>query len=130
MKEQVIKGINKWISLKVDELAMDNVLLTITSGAVKNGLKSMISNVDMSKVIPFITKDGILDAHIITDEIIKSISALSPKEVKIKGVAFTVGNGVVRFKLDNWIGELLGIDAISVTANDIDELAKLINDEV
>ena len=130
MKEQVINGINKWISLRVDELAMDNVLLTLTSGAVKNGFYNMVSNVDMSKVLPFITKDGILDAHIITDEIIKSISALSPKEVKIKGVAFTVGNGVVRFKLDNWIGELLGIDSISITANDIDELAKLINDEV
>lgn len=130
MKEQVINGINKWISLRVDELAMDNVLLTLTSGAVKNGLYNMVSNLDVSKILPFITKNGILDAHIITDEIIKSISVLSPKEVKIKGVAFTVGNGVVRFKLDNWIGELLGIDAISVTANDIDELAKLINDEI
>lgn len=130
MKEQVINGINKWISLKVDELAMDNVMMTIASGAIKNGLKSMISNVDMSKVIPFITRDGILDAHIITDEISKSISALSPREVKVKGVSFMVGNGAIRFKLDGWLGDLMGIDAISINSTDLDELAKLINNEI
>ena len=130
MKEQVINGINKWISLKVDELAMDNIMLTFTSGAVKNGFYNMVSNLDVSKILPFITKNGILDAHIITDEIIKSISALSPKEVKIKEVTLTVGNGIVKFNLNNWIGELLGIDAISINSTDLDELAKLINNEI
>ena len=80
--------------------------------------------------LPFITRDGILDAHIITDEISKSISALSPREVKVKGVSFMVGNGAIRFKLDGWLGNLMGINAISINSTDLDELAKLINNEI
>lgn len=132
MKQQVINGLNKWVSSRIDELAVDNVLLSIASGAMKVGVKNMISNIDMSMVLPFITKDGIIDAHIVTDEITKSINAITPKEVRIKGIPLIVGNGMIKFQLPekNWIGDFLGVSSISLTANDLDELANMINNEI
>ena len=130
MKEQVIKGINNWVSFKIDEIAEDNILLTLTSGVLKNGAKNIVSSWDMGMILPFITKGGVVDAHFATDEIVKSLNAITPKEVKIKGIPMTIGGGYIKINLPDSLGDLIGVNVLSFKETDINDLANRINNEI
>lgn len=133
MKEQIMAGISKWIDKKVDELAADSLYLTLGSNTIKRVLHNLADDYlpeDMLK--PLLSNHGVVDANVLADEINATLRNMEQKTISIGGgFAVALGDGVVSIKLPDTpfvSGLMNGIKSINFREEDINELARYINE--
>ena len=133
MREQIMKGITKWIDLKVDELAVDNIWLALGSNTIKRVLVNLIDdNLPMDIIKPMLSNHGVLDAQLLADEINQALKAMPQTKLPITdGMYAVVGEGNISIYLpSNGLVDtfMKGVSVIHFRESDINELAQLINE--
>ena len=131
-RQQILSGITQWVSTKVDELASDNILLTLGSRTIKRVIVDMIdNNLSMDLIGPLMSNHGVVDAELMANEIIPALRVMPKTKIPIYGSMYaTVGEGVISVYLpdNNTINTLMkGITALHFKEEDITELAQYIN---
>jgi hypothetical protein len=132
-REQVYKGVSKWISTKVDELVGDNIWLALASNTIKRTTSELIEGVlPMDMLIPILSNRGVIDAQIVADELIEALNNVPDYTQEFKGgIAVHLTKGVIKVELPSSgiISSLLkGNNVFKFTEDDIRELAKFINE--
>ena len=134
MREQVMNGISRWIDLKVDELAVDNIWLALGSNTIKRVLVNLIDdNLPMDMIKPLLSNRGVLDAQLLANEINTALKAMPQTKLPISGDMYAVvgeGNISIYLPSNGLIDTLMkGVSVIHFRESDINELAKLINEQ-
>lgn len=133
IREQVLTGLSKWISGKVDELAVDNIWLAIGNKTIIRVLNNMAEDyISLGLINSLLVNQGVLDADILANEIISSLDGMTEQEMDIGcGISLTLGNGVIAIHLPDsgFIGSIMqGVSTINLRSEDIKELARYINE--
>ena len=130
-REQIFKGINKWISAKVDELVGDNVWLALASKTIKRTASELIEGLlPMDMLIPILSNRGVIDAEVVADELIEALNNVPDYTQEFGVVAVHLSRGVVKVELpsNGVVSSLLkGNNVLKFTEDDIKELARYIN---
>lgn len=131
-REQIFKGINKWISAKVDELVGDNVWLALASKTIKRTASELIEGIlPMDMLIPILSNRGVIDAEVVADELIEALNNIPDYTQDFGAVAVHLSRGVVKVELpsNGVVSSLLnGNNVLKFTEDDIKELARYINE--
>lgn len=131
-REQVYKGVNKWISAKVDELVGDNIWLALASNTIKRTASELIeSMLPMEVLIPMLSNRGVIDAEIVANELIEALNNVPDYTQDFGAVAVHLSKGVVKVELPSTglVSSLLkGNNVLKFTEDDIKELAQCINE--
>lgn len=131
-REQVYKGVNKWISAKVDELVGDNIWLALASNTIKRTASELIEGVlPMDMLIPILSNRGVIDAEIVANELIEALNNVPDYTQDFGTVAVHLSKGVVKVELPSIgiVSSLLkGNNVLKFTEDDIRELARYINE--
>lgn len=131
-REQIFKGINKWISAKVDELVGDNVWLALASKTIKRTASELIEGLlPMDMLIPILSNRGVIDAEVVADELIEALNNIPEYTQDFGAVAVHLSRGVVKVELpsNGVVSSLLkGNNVLKFTEDDIKELARYINE--
>lgn len=131
-REQIFKGINKWISAKVDELVGDNIWLALASKTIKRTASELIEGLlPMDMLIPILSNRGVIDAEVVADELIEALNNVPDYTQDFGAVAVHLSRGVVKVELpsNGIVSSLLkGNNVLKFTEDDIKELARYINE--
>ena len=131
-REQIFKGINKWIGVKVDELVGDNVWLALASKTIKRTASELIEGIlPMDMLIPILSNRGVIDAEVVADELIEALNNVPDYTQDFGAVAVHLSRGVVKIELpsNGVVSSLLkGNNVLKFTEDDIKELARYINE--
>lgn len=131
-REQIFKGINKWISAKVDELVGDNIWLALASKTIKRTASELIEGLlPMDMLIPILSNRGVIDAEVVADELIEALNNVPDYTQDFGAVAVHLSRGVVKVELpsNGVVSSLLkGNNVLKFTEDDIKELARYINE--
>ena len=131
-REQVYKGLNKWIGSKVDELVGDNIWLALASNTIKRTASELIEGVlPMEMLIPMLSNRGVIDAEIVANELIEALNNVPDYTQDFGTVAVHLSKGVVKVELPSIgiVSSLLkGNNVLKFTEDDIRELARYINE--
>lgn len=131
-REQVYKGLKKWIGSKVDELIGDNIWLALASNTIKRTASELIESVlPMDMLIPILSNRGVIDAEIVANELIEALNNVPDYTQDFGTVAVHLSKGVVKVELPSTgiVSSLLkGNNVLKFTEDDIRELAQYINE--
>lgn len=132
-REQVLKGMEKWIGAKVDELIGDNVWLALMSKTIKRTAFELIDGLlPMDMLIPVLSNHGVIDADIVADELIEALDNVPDFTQEFKGgIAVHLSKGVIKIELpsNGLLTSLLnGDNVFNFREGDIKELAQYINE--
>lgn len=133
MKERIMRGISQWVSLKIDELAKDNIWLALGNNTLTRVIVNIIDdNMPMNIIQPLLSNRGVLDAQLLADEINSALKSMPKTKLPItEGIYAVIGEGTISVYLpsNNLINTLMnGISVIHFNESDINELAQLINE--
>lgn len=131
-REQIYKGINKWIGVKVDELVGDNIWLALLSQTAKRTASELIEGLlPMDILIPMLSNRGIINAEVVADELITALNNIPDYTQDFGAVAVHLSRGVIKIELPSSgiVSSLLkGNNVLKFGEDDIRELAKFINE--
>lgn len=131
-REQILKGISKWIDSKVDELAGNNILMALAANPIKRVGKEWLRTVipiDMLELL--LSNHGVIDAQILANEVIEAINNAPIVEKEFNGIMLRLKDRVISVELpSNSIvkGLLNGDNVLNFRESDIRELAQFINE--
>lgn len=131
-REQILKGISKWIDSKVDELAGNNILMALAANPIKRVAKEWLNTVipiDMLELL--LSNHGVIDAQILANEVIEAINNAPIVEKEFNGIMLRLKDRVISVELpSNSIvkGLLNGDNVLNFRESDIRELAQFINE--
>lgn len=131
-REQILKGISKWIDSKVDELAGNNILMALAANPIKRVGKEWLNTVipiDMLELL--LSNHGVIDAQILANEVIEAINNAPIVEKEFNGIMLRLKDRVISVELpSNSIvkGLLNGNNVLNFRESDIRELAQFINE--
>lgn len=133
MREQIMKGISRWIDLKVNELAVDNIWLALGGNTIKRVLINIIDdNLPMEIIKPLLSNHGALDAKLLANELNTALRNMPQTKLPItESIHAVIGEGNISIYLpsNGFVDTLMkGISVIHFRESDINELAQLINE--
>lgn len=132
-REQIYKGITKWISSKVDELIGDNIWMALASNTIKRTASELIEGVlPMEMLIPIFSNRGVIDADVVAAELIEALNNVPDYSQEFKGgITIHLSKGVIKVELpsNGIVSSLLkGNNVLNFREADIKELAQFINE--
>ena len=132
-REQIYKGMNKWIGSKVDELIGDNIWLALMSQTIKRTVSEFIESIlPVDMLIPVLSNHGVIDADIVADELIEALNNAPDYTQEFKGgIAIHLSKGVIKVELpsNGLLSSILqGNNVFKFYEDDIRELARYINE--
>lgn len=97
MREQIIKGVNVWLSNIIDNIAPNNLLFALVSPSVKRVLGQYIDdNFNFELVKPFvIARNGELDVDTTMQEIMQGLKNMPKKKYNLNSLNIEIGEGVI-----------------------------------
>ena len=133
MREQIMKGVSRWIDLKVDELAVDNIWFALGGNTIKRVLVNLIDdNLPMGIIKPLLSNHGALDAKLLADELNTALRNMPQTRLPITDSMYAVigeGNISIYLPSNGFIDTVMkGVSVIHFRESDINELAQLINE--
>lgn len=131
-KDIIYKGVNAWISAKIDELAVNNIWLTLAARTIKRTAAEAIERVIPVDVIELLfTNHGIVDADIVAEELIEAINNAPDYAHEFGSVTIRIKSGLIQIEFPSTgiIKSMLnGNNVINFRESDIKELAQHINE--
>lgn len=132
-REQILKGMEKWIGVKVDELIEDNVWLALMSKTIKRTAFEFVEGIlPVDMLIPVMSNHGVIDAEIVANELIEALDNVPDFSQELAGgIVIHLSKGVVKVELpSNGLisGILQGRNVLKFHEDDIRELAQYINE--
>lgn len=131
-REQILKGISRWIDSKVDELAGGNIWMAMAANPIKRVAKEWLNTavpIDMLELL--LSSHGVIDADVFADEVISAINNAPKVEKEFNGILLSLNQGVisVEFPSNSIVKGLLnGDNVLNFRESDIRELAQFINE--
>ena len=132
-REQILKGVEKWIGVKVDELIGENIWLALMSRTIKRTVFELVDNMlPMDMLIPILSNHGVIEADIVADELIEALNNVPDFTHEFKGgIAIHLSKGVIKVELpsNGLLSNILnGDNVLNFREGDIKELAQYINE--
>lgn len=132
-REQILKGMEKWIGVKIDELIGENVWLALMSKTIKRTLFELVESLlPMDMLVPVLSNHGVIDADIVADELIEALDNVPDFTQEFKGgIVVHLSKGVIKVELPSnglLVGILNGDNVLNFHEGDIKELAQYINE--
>lgn len=129
--EQILKGINEWISYKVDELVGSNILMALMSETIKRVAYQFVETAIHPNLLELVfCNHKVVDADVFAGELVRALESAPDYHQEFKGVEIHLSRGIVKFELpSNAIVKALlnGDNVIVLKEPDIRELAQYIN---
>lgn len=97
MREQIIKGVNVWLSNIIDNIAPNNLLFALVSPTIKRVVGQYIDdNFNFELVKPFvIARNGELDVDTTMQEIMQGLKNMPKKKYNLNSLNIEIGEGVI-----------------------------------
>ena len=132
-REQIYKGISKWIGSKVDELVGDNIWLALMSQTIKRTASEFVESIlPVDMLVPVLSNHGVIDADVVAEELIEALNNVPDYTQEFKGgIAVHLSKGVIKIELpsNGLLSSILqGNNVFKFHEDDIRELARYINE--
>lgn len=132
-REQIYKGISKWIGSKVDDIVGDNIWLALMSQTIKRTASEFVEGVlPMDMLVPILSNHGVIDADVVAEELIDALNNVPDYTQELKGgITIHLTKGVIKVELpsNGLLSSILqGHNVLKFHEDDIRELAMYINE--